>query len=177
MAWDELSGVAGEKNFSVRFSADIYDVNLTNRTILSSSANTPAKEYLGIIILHYLIKKIELKVLPEPSGEWVDFRALEGGEGYYPAFKKRTIDVILKKYGDMPDRLLESARRFGGKPASIGDTGIIMDIFEKVPMLITFWKGDEEFAPEANISFDKGISGIFCTEDIVVMTEVVAHSL
>jgi len=32
-------------------------------------------------------------------------------------------------------------------------------------------RGDEEFGPEANILFDKSITDIFCTEDIVVLSE------
>jgi len=38
-------------------------------------------------------------------------------------------------------------------------------------------KADEEFGPDANILFDKNISGIFCTEDIVVLTELIVHLL
>ena len=53
--------------------------------------------------------------------------------------------------------------------------GIIIHPIQEVSILITISKADEEFGPDANILFDKNISDIFCTEDIVVLTEMVAH--
>ena len=159
-AWSDISNLTKEKRFSIRFLNDTYDVDTQNKTVLSNSCNIPAKEYTSIIILHYLAKKFKLGNLPEPSGQWIDFRQLEGGEGYYPAFKKRTIDKILKKYGSSPK-----------------DISMVVQALEFVPMLITASKADEEFGPDANILFDKTISTIFCTEDIVVLTEIVAHHL
>ena len=44
-------------------------------------------------------------------------------------------------------------------------------------MLITIWKADDEFGPDANILFDKNITKIFCIEDTVVLTEIVAHTI
>ena len=64
-----------------------YTIDLDKRTILSDSCNVPAKEYVAIILLHYLARKTLLKGLPPPTGEWIDFKELDGGEGYYPAFK------------------------------------------------------------------------------------------
>lgn len=160
-AWDDLLVIPHDgETYAVKLLSDTYTVNLKNRTVLSDSCNIPAKEYTSIIILHYLAKKFKLGNLPEPSGQWIDFRQLEGGEGYYPAFKKRTIDKILKKHGS------------SGK-----DISIVVQALESVPMLVTVSKADEEFGPDANILFDKIISTIFCTEDIVVLTEIVAHHL
>ena len=160
-AWDDLTSISRDSDsYAVKLLSDTYTVDLKNRTVFSDSCNIPAKEYTSIIILHYLAKKLKLGSLPQPSGEWIDFRQLEGGEGYYPAFKKRTIDKILKKYGSSPK-----------------DMSTMVQALESVPMLITISKADEEFGPAANILFDRTISAILCTEDIVVLTEIVVHNL
>jgi hypothetical protein len=39
------------------------------------------------------------------------------------------------------------------------------------------WRPDEEFGPEANLLFDKSITGIFCTEDIVVLAGIIASEV
>jgi len=44
-----------------------------------------------------------------------------------------------------------------------------VEAFLGVPILVKLWKGDEEFAPEANMLFDRSISRIFCTEDVAVL--------
>ncbi len=176
-AWKDISDLAGGDNRSVRFLGEEYVVDIAKRDIRTSTAGSPAKDRVSIIILHYLTQRLKSKTMLQPKGEWVDFKNLTGGEGYYPAFKKRTIDVILKKYGKEPDKITETAERFDCKPASIGDIGLVINAFEDVPILITVWKGDEEFEPEANMLFDETISGIFCTEDIVVLAEIITHSL
>jgi len=58
-----------------------------------------------------------------------------------------------------------------------GDIGIVVEAFAKVPAMITLWRKDEEFSPEANMLFDKSITGIFCTEDIAVLANIIAIQL
>lgn len=174
-AWSELEDFAKDKNISVRFLSDKYSIELENKQVLSLPGSTPAKDYISILILHYLKKK--LTGLPSVTGEWISFRQLEGGLGYYPAFKKRVIEPILRKYGFNPKAILESVERFGAKSAQVGDVGVLLDVFDGVPVLITLWKGNEEFGPEANVLFDKSIKDIFCTEDIVILAEFLAHNI
>ncbi len=176
-AWGDLWNLTEEKSFSVKFLSDFYDIDTHNQTIFSASCNMPAQEHLAILILHYLIQKLRLKDLPCPSGEWINFNQLEGGLGYYSAFKKRTIDQIVRKYGANPDALLNLKEHFPIEKIDIGDVSIIIYTFEEVPLLITMSRADEEFDAGANIVFDKSISHIFCTEDIVVLTEAVVHLL
>ena len=52
-----------------------------------------------------------------------------------------------------------------------------MEVFEKVPVQIILWRGDDEFGPEANLLFDRSIARIFQTEDIAVLGGFIAHQL
>ena len=177
LAWKEIEGLADESRLSVKLLSDTYEIQIPSRSIVSVSCNVPAKEHISIILLHYVIRRFHLKALPEPTGEWVDFNQLEGGEGYYPAFKKRTIDQLIRKFGDDPGGLLRAGERFPSKRSATGDAGVIFYPLEYVPIMLTIWKADEEFGSDANIVFDKDISAIFCTEDIVVLTEFLTHQL
>jgi len=174
-AWSELKDLAQEQEFSVRLLSDQYNVDIGNERILSLSCNAPCKDHIGILILHYLKQK--LKGLPVISGEWVSFKQLEGGQGYYPAFQKRVIAPIMRKYGLNPEAILGSVERFNAKRAQLADASVVIDILEGVPILITLWHGDEEFGPEANVLFDKSIKDIFCTEDVVILAEFLARSI
>jgi len=174
-AWSELDRVSKEKKISINFLADTYEVDLENRRVFSLSCNAPAKVYLVILILHYLIRRAE--GLPSVTGEWIDFRQLDGGQGYYPTFRKRVISAIAKKYGKNPEALLKLGERFKVNPANFADASIILETFENIPILIELWKADEEFSPEVNLLFDKSIKDILCTEDIVILSEFVAHNI
>ncbi|MFC1703760.1 DUF3786 domain-containing protein [Candidatus Omnitrophota bacterium] len=174
-AWLGVEAVATDKSYSVQFLADEYSADLENHRILSLSCNVPAKDHVSILILHYLEKK--LKGLPAPAGDWISFKQLEGGQGYYSAFKKRAIDPIVRKYGSKPEAIFELVERLQAKKAQLADVSVALEAFESVPALITLSRADEEFGPEANILFDKSITDIFCTEDVAVLAGIIASSI
>ena len=145
------------------------------RSVLSLSCNVRAKDFTAILLLHYLAAKI--KGLPAQSGEWISFKELSGGEQYYPAFRKRAIEPVIRKYGSNPAGIFDSISRLPAKKATGADAALILEAFDGVPALVKLWKGDEEFSPEANMLFDKSIAGIFCTEDVAVLAGIIASSL
>lgn len=159
----------------VRLMADTYSVNIEKEEVFSDSCNVPAKDRERVLILHYLARKA--KGLPGVSGDWVSFRQLEGGDGYYPAFKKRVLDRIARKHGTKPETLLDVVERFRAKRAQVGDVSVVLEPFDGIPVLVTLQRGDDEFGPEANVLFDRNISAIFCTEDVVVLSELISASI
>ena len=174
-AWDNLANLKAPKNLSVKFLADEYSVDGAAKKIFSLSCNTLAKDFVGILILHYLAQKI--KGLPVSGNQWLTFRELSGVEGYAEAFRKRVIEPIIRKYGNHPEEFKKVLNRLPGQLYAGGDVGVILEVFSGVSMLIKLWKQDAEFGPDANIYFDASIKNIFCTEDIVVLAQIVASQL
>ena len=174
-AWGELEKLRLREPQSVRMFSDEYRIDFENKLVTSVSCNTPVKEFSAIIILHYLARRAD--GLPEITGEWLTFREFSGIEGYYAAFRKRAVQPILNKYGRNPEGIYEALERFPGKKVSGADVSIVLEIIAGVPILISLWRADEEFAADANIFFDRSINKIFCTEDIVVLAGMAAHAV
>ncbi|MFA5410579.1 MAG: DUF3786 domain-containing protein [Candidatus Omnitrophota bacterium] len=175
-AWDESAKLKTDEKFSVKFLADEYTIDIAKKQVLSLACNVPAKDFTAILLLHYYLAR-KTRGLPEVTGEWLTFRELSGIEGYEPAFRKRAIEPIIRKYGSHPEGILEALERLPGKRAGQGDIGIILEAFAGVPVLISLWRADAEFGPEANVFFDKSITAIFCTEDIVVLAGIIASQV
>ncbi len=173
--WEDLSKLNPERILTVKLLGDEYTVDFGEKKIISMSCNVPAKDFTVILILHYLAHK--LQDLPVLTGEWMAFKELSGIEGYYSAFRNRAIEPIIRKYGAHPEGILPALDRLPGKKVDQGDVGIVLEAFAGVPVLITLWRGDDEFGPEVNMLFDKSITKIFCTEDIVVLAGFVASQL
>lgn len=174
-AWQDLENASKERSYSLSFLSDTYSIDLNEKRVLSLSCNVPAKTHLAILLLHYLRKKIE--GLPPLTGEWISFKELQGGEIYYSAFKKRVIDTLLRKTKDTPEVLTALKKRFTTGDDKVADVNVVIEVCEAVSFLLTYWKGDDEFGPEVNVLFDKNIKDIFCTEDVVVLSDVVVHSI
>jgi hypothetical protein len=174
-AWEELRGLNVAEAAPVKFLGDEYTLDFDTQRVMSVSCNIPAKDFSAILILHYLAAK--LKSLPPLEGEWLDFKELSGIEGYAAAFRKRAVEPIIRKYGSQPEGVLTVLDRLPGKRVNQGDVGIVLEAFEGVPALITLWRSDDEFGPDANMLFDKSISRIFCTEDVVVLAGIIASQI
>ncbi len=174
-AWTELLEVKKQDIYSLSLLSDEYTVDINNQSVLSLSCNAKASEHISILILHFLIKEIE--GLPKLTESWISFQELEGGKGYYPTFYKRVIAPIVKKYAKSPSELVSLIERFSAKKIQLGDFGIVLETFKNVPILITFWKADEELSAEANVLFDANIKNIFSTEDIVILAEFAARNI
>ncbi|MCK9594871.1 MAG: DUF3786 domain-containing protein [Candidatus Omnitrophica bacterium] len=167
-AWEELAGLSGGGARQVKFFSDVYSVDFSARMVSFLPSQAAAKDFTAVLILHYAIR--ELKGLKPLANEWISFKELSGGEAYYPAFRKRAIDPIIRKYGDDPVGLYSNLDRLSGKKAVGADAGIVIEAFSGVPVMVLVWKADEEFSAEANLLFDRGISGLFSTEDIAVLS-------
>jgi hypothetical protein len=167
-AWEDIGKLsAGKEPIALTFFSDEYSIDVPERKTLSLSCNVPAKDFVSILLLHYL--KAKLAGLPELTGEWVSFKELSSGDAYYPAFRKRAIDPIIKKHGKNPQGIYAALDKVQGERLEQADAAITVVAFEKVPLLVEMWAGDDEFGPEANLLFDKSIEKIFCTEDIAVL--------
>ncbi len=171
-AWEELVAL-GKDKFHVKFLSDEYEVDFSNKRIFSLSCNIDAKDYYKILILHYLAN--EDKILDIEKDNWISFKEMDGGKIYFPAFHKRTIIPILKKYGDNPTGIFERCNVLNAERINTGTAGISIRVFPKVRIGIILWAKDEEFDADCNMVFNYSIKNIFPTEDVAVLGGIVAN--
>jgi len=126
-----------------------------------------------ILILHYLT---QAKGTPT-SNKVIAYKELPEGASYFPTFSKRAIKPLVDHFGNEPHRLVDVAGILGGYKADYGDAAVTINAFSRVPITLVLWRGDEEFAPQANIIFDSTISDYLTTEDINVLCETIAWRL
>jgi hypothetical protein len=126
-----------------------------------------------ILILHYFI---QAKGTPA-SNKLITFRDLPGGNIYYPTFTKRTMKPLSDNFGKEPSLLARVCEKVGGRKADYGDIGITIDAFDRVPITLVLWQGDEEFPPQLNLLFDSNITDYLESEDVTVLCETLAWRL
>lgn len=174
-AWAELEKLSDSQKYNVSLFSDSYELNVKDRRIFSDSCNVPAKEYIALLLLHYLIGTLENKYVP--CGQWISFKEIKGGETYYPAYRKGVIEPLLRKYGRSPESLFDCLERFQGNKIDGSDIGIEITTFADVRVRVILWKADEEFGPEASILFDKNLTKLYTMEDITVFSHCIVNNL
>lgn len=123
------------------------------------------RDVTRILILHYLVKTRG----DRPRGRWISFREVPGGDVYLPAFNKRSVNWLVRRFGDDPGGLVEAALRLGGTRAPIGDTGVTVPVFPLFPVTLVLWRGDEEVPTAGNVLFDETAPLHLDTEDLAVV--------
>jgi hypothetical protein len=163
----------GEKNINVSYLGEEYTVIFPEMEVIKENDKNEIPFREKVLILHYLAQAKGTLL----SGKYITFRELPEGPVYFRTFSKRTIQPLVKYFGEDPVRLLDAGKDIGGVPSDLGDTSIIIPAFSRVPVTIVIWKGDEEFPPEGSVVFDANIQDYLTTEDVTVVSEVITWKL
>jgi hypothetical protein len=165
---------AGAKEIiTVEFLNQAYRVTMPGVKVemVGSGAEVPASD--KILILHYLTLASGTAL----SGKPIAFQELPEGASYLRTFDKRSIAPLVRHFGGEPERLIELAKRLGGRKADYGDAAVIINGFKLVPVTLVLWRGDQEFPPRVNILFDATISEYLSTYDITVLCDAIVWRL
>ena len=171
-AWDDLERVVRRGKSRIKFLDEEYEIDSSRRKIFSPASNVEAKDFYKVLFLHYVIN--EGKVGGIEKDAWISFREMEGGDTYFPAFRDRAIEPILKKYGHNASGIYKSIKSFPAEKMDGGDAAVCIKAFPKVKVGIIIWKEDEEFEADCNMLFNRSIKKIFPTEDAAVLGGIVA---
>jgi hypothetical protein len=102
-------------------------------------------------------------------GRWISFRELPSGGFYHQAFQGYTGHEIAKRFGDDLAALARAALSLGGRPEAMGDAAYSFWALPRVPLLLTYWLGDEDFPPSARVLFDASAGNHLPTDACAVL--------
>lgn len=173
-AWEEVLKLGGSPK-SFEFFNQKVTVFPDEKTIHLEGEKESPDEYIQILLLHYL--KNQSKVDEAVSDTWISFKALDGGEIYYPVFRKRSVNRLLRKYENDVRKLKLRAESLNAKKFDRGNWGVIIRAFPKIHVAVALWDGDDEFDAECVMLFNPTIKTLLPTEDVAVLGGLVASKL
>lgn len=165
---------AGSKEIiTVEYLNQPYQVTLPDIDIslVGSDSEVPTSD--KILILHYLTLASGVPL----SHKLIAFQELPEGANYLRTFSKRSIEPLVKHFGQEPQRLVEVAKRLDGERVDYGDVAVVINGFKMVPVTLVLWQGDDEFPPRGNILFDSTIPEYLSTYDITVLCDAIVWRL
>lgn len=137
-------------------------------TYASGAGEVPMWE--KILALHYLDRAAG----SGPRGEQVAFKQLEGGLAYDTAFQRRTVALLIRRFGPGLEGMAAAGIAAGGIPSDMSEHALSFRAFPRVEVIFVLWKGDEEFPPSGSVIFDSSISDYLSTEDVAVLCNMIA---
>jgi hypothetical protein len=88
---------------------------------------------------------------------------------------KRAITPLVSCFGDNPDGFKKVGARIGELMPEPGDMAVKVLALPRVPVVLSLWRGDDEFPPEGNVLFDASVTAYLPTEDIAYLAGSVVY--
>jgi len=174
-AWELLRAIGKSGAAEIEFLGRVFRVDFERSAVSNLAGGAPAKEWHQVLILHYLAREKPV-ALPEKI-EWMSFKELDSGLFYYPSFAERSIDLLARRFCSSPAVAWENAPASLRRRLGMSDFGFSLRVFPKIFVAVLFWKGDGEVRPQYDLLFNREISRIFPTEDVVVLAHGVVETL
>ncbi len=130
--------------------------------VVRNSNGDELPSFLQTLVLYYLSTADGTR----PSEKWVSFAELPNGRIYDQAFQGYTGNELVKKFGMDVDTFIITCEAAGGKPLDIeGEAfSIVFWAFPRVPILVNYWTGDDDFPSSCKLLFDDSVSHYLPTD-------------
>ncbi len=133
--------------------------------------------WLKILILHY----IRTGGIGEPSGDWVSFSELKSGMVKESSFVRDCEEPLRETLDSDFKGTSRALQMLGARPVEdrTADHSWLIDALPRVPMLILYWKTDED-EPETGgsrvkILFDRTADRFLDVESLIFLVEGMIH--
>lgn len=111
------------------------------------------------------------------TGKWVSFADLPDGRMYNAAFQGYSGDEVVKTFGFDLDRFKSACLKTGGKPVDVGSASFIFQALPHVPLMTTYWLGDEDFPSSCKVLFDESASHYLPIDACAIIGSILTQKL
>jgi len=132
-------------NSELRISLPDYRVSDITGRVLSSFIQTFALYYLFVADGNPL------------TGRWVSFAELPDGRIYDRAFQGYTGNELVKKFDKDVEGFKRACETVGGRPVIVGGDSYLFWAFPRVPIVVNYWVGEDEFPSSCKFLFDESV--------------------
>jgi len=160
-------------HFQVPFLNATYHVSWPEGLVARAGDTEPVDIATHILLLHYLLTADGTAV----TGQWIAFRNLPGGLGYFAAFQGRASLRLAHTFGHDQAAFEAAAKTISGERLTFGDASFLFRALPRVWLAVVLHLGDEEFSADANVLFDAAASHYLPTEDLAVLGGILAGRL
>ena len=111
------------------------------------------------------------------TGKWVSFAELPDGRTYNSAFQGYSGNEIVKAFGLDITSFARACEKGGGVGTPFGDAAYIFYALPRLPMLVNYWCGDEDFPSSSKILFDGSVSHYLPTDVCAILGSMLTRKI
>jgi hypothetical protein len=144
-------------------------------------------DFQQALLLYYLITADGTSL----TRKWVSFADLPDGRMYNAAFQSYSGDEIVKAFEqvkqigsassgifDNPLHKFEQAcLACGGEPVEVGSASFVFQALPRLPLMVTYWLGDEDFPSSCKILFDESARHYLPIDACAILASMLVRKL
>ena len=112
------------------------------------------------------------------TGKWISFADLLDGRVYDSAFQGNTGNLLVKTFGLDIESLRKACESLKGLPLSgYGDAAYVIQALPRIPVLVNYWQGDDDFLSTCKLLFDESVSHYLPIEACAILGGMLARKL
>ncbi|MEW6025783.1 MAG: DUF3786 domain-containing protein, partial [Planctomycetota bacterium] len=172
IAFNSSARIEGE-TLSLELMGDVFTIKERGKDITVSSGRE-VRISEKILLLHYLVTADGAPL----SREEVTLETIPGAAFYYPTYKARSINLIIRKFASAPDGFIRAAEKIGFNLSRDGRQYRLKAlVLPNVPISFILWESEmgQPAIETLKVLYDTSITHYLPLEDIIIITEMIAH--
>lgn len=150
VSYDRSSGRYTLPSFGMDFSLDPLARTIAGTSPDSERLLQRIGYFFRLSALVYLTAAKECAL----TGRLIKPEDLSGGHLFFRGSHVLPLSNLAEKYHNNLDAFIQKGISLAGGKANFGDAAFRLLPFPRIPAIIIFWLGDDEFPPRANLLFD-----------------------
>jgi len=111
------------------------------------------------------------------GGQWTSFADLPDGRIYNQAYQGYSGDEVVKVFGLNVEKFKQACERAGGRKMNFGDAAYVFQALPRLPLLVNYWCGDEDFPSTCKILFDTSVTHYLPMDVAAILGGMLARRL
>jgi hypothetical protein len=111
------------------------------------------------------------------SGQWMSFSELPDGRFYNQAFQGYTGGQLARTFQNDQQSFEHAAQEANGSQRAFGAVSYAFQALPRVPILVVYWQGDEDFPASFQVLFDASASHYLPTDAYAILGSTITRRL
>lgn len=167
--------VRGE--FRLRVLEQEYTLSYPEYVACEASTGKQASIPIQALLVYYFQHADGARI----ADRWVAFSELPEGRFYNQAFQGYTGRELARSFGEDIDQFAQIVENLPqaqtNQHVKIGDRSFPILALPRVPLLLVFWQGDEDFPPSYQILFDASVAHYLPTDVCAILGSMLTRKL
>jgi hypothetical protein len=130
-------------------------------------------EYFHLFAIHYLLGAR----VTDLANEWISEKDVAGGATFFRGPHRIPTDLIADRFNNNIDAFKARCNRFGGRSIQLADAAYVFTITPRIPVAVLYWCGDDDFAAESKILYDRTITAHQASDMIYALAVGICRQL